>query len=237
MNSKRIIVTILIAAISGVSLTGCNTSLEDSKQTVSIEDRQTEDKKTEEEIKNSLNTLNNAKEIIVAKDLVSLNKSYGISIDGNTFGDVDGKFVNVTGDKLTIKDNKGNIISSEKQIKRWNIKLNRLAEVYNDKEEVVGYIGEEKINDMFKLGYNFHFYDKNRNEIGILKQKVLSFLDTFKIYDNSGKLCYEIKANLTLISDKYTITVHDSSIIPADQAVYLTIILNSINNAQKKAKN
>lgn len=237
MNSKKIIATILIATISGVGLTGCGASLEDSKQMASIEDQQAEEKKSEEEIKNSLNVLNNTKEIIVTKDLVSLNKSYEISIDGNTFGDVDGKFVNVTGDKLTIKDNKGNIISSEKQIKRWNIKLNRLAEVYNDKEEVVGYIGEEKINDMFKLGYNFHFYDKNKNEIGILKQKVLSFLDTFKIYDNSGKLCYEIKANLTLISDKYTITVHDSGTIPAEQVVYLTIILNSINNAQKKAKN
>lgn len=234
MKLKKVIATILIGTTS-FGFVGCNDSMKEVKPVVSVEEQEREAKKTEEEIKTSLETLNKAKEIIVTKDLVSLNKSYEIAADGNTFGEVNGEFIKITGDKLSFKDNNGNEISSEKQIKRWGVKLNRLAEVYNHKEEVVGYIGEEKLNDLFKLGYNFHFYDKDKNKIGSSKQKVFSFLDTFKIYDKNGKLCYEIKANLTLISDKYTITVHDSSIIPTEQAVYLTIILNGINNSKKKS--
>ena len=212
---------------------------ENSDKTSSVgesSDNMSVDKDSIDMVAESMDNLNNAKEITVTKDLISFTNSYSINIDGTSFGEITGKYIKATGDKFTLKDNEGNELSSEKQIKRWNIKLNRLAEVYDAGDKVVGYIGEEVIKDMFNIGYTFHFYDKNKNEIGVSKQKAFSFLDTFKIYDTNDKLCYEINAKFTLMSEKYTITVYDNSTIPTDQVVYLTAILNSIKKADAAKK-
>lgn len=185
------------------------------------------------EVESSLEKLANAKTITVKKDLISLNNSYSIKLDDEDFGSVSGKYVNITGDKFSLKDESGNVLLSEKQIKRWGVKLNRLAEVYDHNNNVIGYIGEEKIEDLFKVGYTFHFYDKDKNEIASSNQKFFSLLDTFKIYDNDKNLCFEINEEFTLVYEKYTITVHDNSTISSGEAILLTTILNAIRNANK----
>ena len=230
MRFKKVVATILIG-ITIFGFVGCSTkeNIKESNKLNVVSDIEVK----ENNINNSLKTLNNSKEIIISKNVLSVNKSYDILVDNKSFGEVNGEFIKITGDKLHFKDNMGNVIASEKQIKRWGIKINRLAEVYNYKDEVIGYIGEEKINDMFKLGYIFHFYDKDKNEIGSSKQQVFSLLDTFKIYDNNNNLCYEIDAEFSLI-DKYIIKVHNNSTISAEQAVFLTIILNSISKSSKR---
>lgn len=238
MKLKKYISSLLLGIIL-VNFIGCEETGINSNSNYDISNNESIVQKndySEEKIIKSLNDLNNAKKITITKDLISLNNSYSVHIDGNYFGSITGKYINLTGDKFTLKDEESNKLSSEKQIKRWNIKLNRLAEVYNYKDDIVGYIGEEIIKDMFKFGYVFHFYDKDKNEIGISKQKVFSFLDTFNIYDTNNNLCYEINSEFTLVSDKYTITVHDNSNIPIDQVVYLTAILNSIkrSNSEKE---
>jgi len=65
----------------------------------------------------------------VEEELISFNQKYNIYIDNSYIGSISGKFVNITGDIFTFKDKNGYIISSEKQIKRWGIKLNRMAEL------------------------------------------------------------------------------------------------------------
>lgn len=187
-----------------------------------------------EAITSSLKSLADAKTITVSEDLISINKSYSVEVDGEKVGSISGKFIKTTGDKFVLKDNAGNILSSEKQIKRWNVKLNRLAEVYDYNDNVVGYIGEEVIKDFFNVGYTFHFYDKDKNEIGVSKQKNFTLLDTFNVYNNNDSLCFEIKADFSLMNDKYTITVHDNSTIPSEQVVFLTAILHSIMDENKK---
>ena len=78
---------------------------------------------------NVLEQLNSANDVRVEEELISFNQKYNIYIDNSYIGSISGKFVNITGDIFTFKDKNGNIISSEKQIKRWGIKLNRMAEL------------------------------------------------------------------------------------------------------------
>ena len=193
--------------------------------------------KVKETYEQSMKKLNNAKSIVIKKDLISIGKSYDVEVDGKSFGSVDGDFIKITGDKFVLTNDDGTILSSEKQVKRWGVKLNRLAEVKNNKDETVGFIGEERLGDLLKWGFNFHFYDKSKTEIGYLKQDVFNIFSTFEIFNvKDNKLAYEINANFSPIQAKYTITVHDDSVIPVDQAIYMTCILNAVNDS-KKAEN
>ncbi len=73
--------------------------------------------------------INSANRIVVTEEFISFNKKYNLYINDEYIGNISGKFVNITGDVFTLKDKNGNVVSSEKQIKRWGIKLNRMAEV------------------------------------------------------------------------------------------------------------
>ena len=229
MNKKIVLIIAILGVVgAGIGLVACGNK-EKEKPPIT----------TQEATNNyniAMSQLNGAKQIEISKDLVSLGKSYSIDIDGQKFGDMDGEFLNVLGDTLSIETENGTKISSEKQVKRWGIKLSRLAEVQNKDGKIVGYIGEEKLNDLLRIGYNFHFYNEKKQEIGYLKQKVFSFFDTFKIYDMNDKLCYEINAKFNPIRAEYVINVHDNSIIPADQVIYLTGILNSIKSSKSNSK-
>lgn len=76
-----------------------------------------------------LEKINSATKVKVEEEFISFNKKYNIYIDNSYIGNISGKFINVTGDVFTFKDKNDNIISYEKQIKRWGIKLNRMAEL------------------------------------------------------------------------------------------------------------
>lgn len=78
-----------------------------------------------------LEKINSADKVKVEEEFISLNKKYNIYIGNSYIGNISGKFINVTGDVFTLKDKNSNVISSEKQIKRWGIKLNRMAELRN----------------------------------------------------------------------------------------------------------
>lgn len=232
---KKAIVILLIT--SNIMLLSCNNNAtaQNYNTSQSIEQQQAI-KNNNITIQEELSKLANAKTIKITTDIVSLNSGHTVYIDDEKFGTISGKYVNVTGDKFTLKSKDGTILASEKQIKRWNVKLNRMAEVYNFEGNVVGYIGEEKIKDMFKYGYVFHFYDKNKNEIGYTNKQFISLMDTYKIFNMSDELCYEVKENFNLIQDSYDIEVINSNDIPAEQAVFFTSIVNAIRNADTSKK-
>ena len=178
--------------------------------------------------------LKNAQTIKVSEDPFSMNREYDIEIDGQEFGEVDGKYINITGDVFTLEDETGNIWAKEKQIKRWGIKLNRLAQVMSPNGKTVGFIGEEKIKDLFKYGYSFHFYDENKNEIAHSDQVFFSLTKQYKIKDNHGNLLYKIKGDFLSLVNSYTVDVVDSSVVPVEQAIFLTCILDAISNSESK---
>ena len=244
MRYKKYIIGLLLL-ISTVSLFGCEDTLGSDRldlildtemESVSSEVNEEKQEEIKKEIEDSFIVLNEASEITVKAKYFSVRNSYTIYVDDVEFGDVTGKYFKALGDTFTFSNIKETKLSSESQIKRWDIKLNRLAEVYDYNDNIIGYIGEEVFKDLFKLGYTFHFYDKDKNEIGICKQEVFKFSDTFDIYDNDDNKCYVIEEKLASWSNEYYITVYDNSTIPTDQAIYLTCILDSIKEADKATK-
>ena len=231
---KKVIVTLLIA--SNLMLLSCNNNSINHNITNSSNQQQEAIKEESNIVQEELSKLANANTIKITTDVVSMNSGHTVYIDDEKFGTIKGKYVNVTGDKFTFKSKNGTVLASEKQIKRWNVKLNGMAEVYDFEGNVVGYIGEEKIKDMFKYGYVFHFYDKDKNEIGYTNKQFISLMDTYKIYNMSDELCYKVKENFNLIQDSYDIEVINSNDVPAEQAVFFTAIVNAIRNADSKKK-
>lgn len=122
----------------------------------------------------------------------------------------------------------------EKQIKRWGIKWNRLAEVMNTNGQTVGFIGEQVVRDFFKYGYSFHFYDANKNEIGHSDEVFFSLTKEYHIKDNQNRLLYTIKGNFFSLTNTYDIEVIDSSVVPVEQAIFLTCILDAIATSEKE---
>ena len=87
-----------------------------------------------------LDKINNANSVTIKENIISLNKSYDVYIDGKQIANVSGKYISLTGDVFTLKDNSGNTLMSEKQIKRWGIKLNRAAQIYDAKGNTVRFL-------------------------------------------------------------------------------------------------
>lgn len=214
---KRIILILLLVVIV---FSGCSKS-----QTIA-------DTSTKQ---NFIHLLEQAEEIKVKEKWLSFEKSYDIYIDDVLVGNVSGEFIHITGDVFTLTDIDGKVISTEKQIKRWGIKLNRLAEVRDEKENVVGYIGEDVISDFFTTfsKYKFHFYDANKNELAHSDEKLLKFLYEYCIYGNDDIPYYRIQENWSLV-DEYTITKLNENSLPMDQVIFQTCIVDAIRDAEKE---
>lgn len=190
----------------------------------------------------SLSTLlNDAKEIKIEKKIFSLKKHYYILIDDVVVGEVTGKVFPIFGDKLTMKDVNGNIIKSEYQVKRlgfsekngFNISLNRLAEIVDSSDNTTGYIGEEKLKNLFSFNHIQYFYDANKNKNGYAKRDSILFpTKDYTVYNNDGTEAYSIDGNIFSLSNKATITKKDSSNIDIEDVIFYTIIENSIIDYQ-----
>lgn len=184
---------------------------------------------------NVLEKINNAEKVQIKEKIITLNKEYGVYIDGKEIATVSGKYVNITGDVFKLKDMSGKVLSSEKQIKRWGIKLNRLAKLMNNNEKVIGYVGEDVIKDFFAISkYKFHFYDENKNEYAYTKEKILSLLYEFEIYNMNDSQTYKIEKDFNLITDSYNITKMEDSELSMDKVIFLTCIVDSIMDSQEE---
>ena len=181
-----------------------------------------------------LTTLSQAQTIKIKQSWFSFNKDYKVYVDGKRVGKVEGLYFNLFGERLVLSDLEGQVHASEQQVKRWNLRLNRLAQVYNGTGETVGFIGEQVIEDFFRLGYTFHFYDTNRQEIAISKEKVFRIFPEYVIEDSQGKKLYKIKKKFTLFTSTYEITNYDTNILPVEQSVLLTCILDAIKTAESE---
>lgn len=183
-----------------------------------------------------LTTLSQAETIKIKRSWFSFNKDYRVYVDGKKVGKVEGLYFNLFGERLVLSDLDGQVYAAEQQVKRWNIRLNRLAQVYNASDETVGFIGEKVIADFFRLGYTFHFYDTNRQEIAMSKEKIFRIFTEYVIEDGQGKKLYKIKKKFTLFTSTYEIINYDTSVLPVEQSVLLTCILDAIKTAESEEK-
>lgn len=230
MKQFKLMVVSLLAIGLLVFLSGCNNSVQGEiakNGTVSnVVDT--------ESVQQTIKELHQSKTITLKKGMFTLNSKHTITTDNGLNLSLQGNYINMTGDVFTITNEEGHVISKEKQIKRWNVKLNRMAEVYDYQGNTIGYIGEEVIKDMFKLGYKFHFYDASGTEIGYTKQKVLSVVLNNTIYNNDGSEAYTLKNKFWALTDHTEITVKDNSTINPEQAIMFAAIINAIHQAESE---
>lgn len=180
--------------------------------------------------------LDNASKVTIKEAMISLGKEYDVYVNGQQVAEVHGKIFKGFGDTFTLTDENGNILDKEKQVKRWGISLNRSAVIEDAKGNVVGYIGEQTLDKFLSFGYVFHFYDKNRKEIGKSNEVVFSLLKQYKYSDNDGQLAYQVNANLNLFKSSYTLTVKDKSQISLNDAILMVCIQDAIYQADKENK-
>lgn len=189
--------------------------------------------------------LYNSKEITMKKKLFSFRKHYYILSDDVLIGEVTGKLFPVFGDTLKLKGINGNVLKEESQIKRlgftqeklFNISINRLGKVEDSKGNTTGYIGEEKLQDFWKLKHILYFYDENYNKLGKGIEENLFFNKDYNILDNNKNVDYAIDGHYFTLTDNTTIEIIDSSDIPIEDAIFYTIIEKSISASKTKSSN
>lgn len=181
-----------------------------------------------------------SKEITMEKKILSIRKHYYIMSDGVLIGEVKGKLFPFFGDVLELKDIHGNMLRKESQIKRlgltqvklFNISIDRLAQIEDENSNVLGYIGEEKLKDWWKIKRIQYFYNSDFKKEGTGKPDSLFFNKDFKIFDNEGELDYVIDGNFFSPTSKYTLDIIDTSDIDIEDVIFYTIIENSIINSK-----
>lgn len=177
--------------------------------------------------------LKNAKEIEISERIFSIGKDYDLYADGVKVGRIYGKDVKLWADEFKLETEDGKLLASEKEDKRM-LRLTRCAAVYNKDGELVGYIGEETKTKLFSIGYFFHFYDANKNQIGASDEVNLSLFKKNNFYDNKGNLDYVVKKSINPVKDVYTLEVKDQkSEIPLEMAIFMVCIEDAISDAQK----
>ncbi|QOV19372.1 LURP-one-related family protein [Blautia liquoris] len=80
-------------------------------------------------------------------------------------------------------------------------------DIYDESERVRYLVKAELI----ALGHRLHIYDANRNEIGMIKQKLLTFLPAFEI-EIGGVTRGRIQKKLTFLKPKYEIDCNEWSV-------------------------
>jgi hypothetical protein len=178
--------------------------------------------------------LNNAKTIRIEEDPISVWKHYDILVDDTKVAEVTGKFITAFGDEFEMKDMNGNVLTKEKQMKRYGLKFNRMAVFYDEKGNITGYIGEQTMTKLFSIGYYFHFLNKDKKQIGISDQVNFSAFKQNNFIDNDNHVDYFVKENFSLFHDTYDVTIHDKENIPLYQAILMTCIEDAIKDAQEK---
>ena len=222
------ITCLLVAIILAITLlAGCSTKSENYVESSSSE--------TSVEETDYFALIEEATTVKIREEFISLNKKYNVYVDGNHVATVSGEYVNITGDVFTLTDGNGNTIAKEKQIKRWGVKLNRLAHVMDQDGNTTGYIGEEFFTDLFSLSkYNFHIYDSEKNELGYTKEQLISLLDKFNVYDTDDEVLFTIEKQIDIV-DAYTIVKQNPDAeISMKDVIFLTCIVDAIEDASEE---
>lgn len=179
-------------------------------------------------------TLRSAKEITISERVFNLGKDYDLYVDNIKVGRVYGEDVKLWADEFKLETEDGNLLASEKEHKRI-LRLIRCAAVYDKNGELMGYIGEENKTKLFSIGYFFHFYDAEQNQIGTSDEVNISLLKKNKFYDNNGNLDYFVKKEFHPLKDVYLLEVKDpKSEIPLEMAIFMVCIEDAIHDAKKK---
>ena len=191
-------------------------------------------KKSEPEpVINGEELLQKADKIIISENPLSMNKEYEIFVGETKVAEVTGKYYKGFGDEFVLKDVDGDILLKEKQVKRWGVKYERTAEIKDKNDEIIGYIGESTSTKLFSMGYFFHFFDKDKKEIGVSDQVNFSVMKENKFLDNDGNIDYYVRKQMA-ITDEYELEIKDKENIPLEFAIIMVCIEDAIADAEEE---
>lgn len=174
------------------------------------------------------------REIDIQKAFISFTAHYYVAENNEEIGEVTGEFLPIFGDTFSYTDMEGNVIAKEYENKRLlNLSFNREAEVVDANENIVGYIGEDVVQDLFNIGYKFHFYDAEQKEIGYTQQVILSLLGEQDVYNVEGELVAKINRNFTIFTKEYTLSIYSDD-IPEEQLIFFACIIDAIQTAEEE---
>lgn len=231
IHPKKILTTILVVAgIIGVGVVVAHKSQmnrlfeKTSSSLFNVEEQSLEE------------ILDIASEFKIEKKAISFKKHYFIIVDDVVVGEVIGDFFTIFGDKLQMTDIKGNVVTTEYQVKRlgptngkiFNLSFDRLAQIEDSKGTITGYIGEEKLKDIFKLNHRQYFYNADGEKIGNAKPDFFILSKDYEIKDVDDNIDYTVDGNIFSPTAKATISKKDNSNVDEESVIFYTIIENSI---------
>ena len=76
--------------------------------------------------------------------------------------------------------------------------------IFDENDNVVYYIKGE-----LSLGHKLKFFDKNNNEIGLLQEKIFTFLPKFYMYNSLGNELGVINKKFSVLKPKYVLSCND----------------------------
>lgn len=167
----------------------------------------------------------------VKEKIFKWGKGYTVETDNNQSLKMNGRGVfYLGGEQITLTNENDEVISTEKQHKRWGVKINRMASVRNANDEIIGFIGE-KTTDHIRIAPKMTIFDYEGNQIGKIRGTWnLGPIMNLNIYNNDGSLAYEVTSR-NIVQPTYNINVKDSSEIPFEYAVYTSLILNELRKS------
>lgn len=77
-------------------------------------------------------------------------------------------------------------------------------DIYNDNNEI-----EFIVKGELSLGHQLRIFDRNSQELGILKEKLITLLPKYYMLDNNGSEIGIIEKKLSLLKPKYELTCND----------------------------
>lgn len=223
MNKKYRVLIALGLALTTAGVTGCSNVAQVTPVSVTASTYN----------ENAQSLFNTATSYTMAEKLLTVRTHYDVkNQDGVLVGTIEGNFSNTLGINLNLYDVNSNLLLSGKEVNVFTSFKHKM-ELSDQNGNIEGYF-QETTDDLFSLGRNMHFMDKDDTEVGTSDQPFIAVLEAGHYYDNDNELAYTIDTDIALTMDS-TITVHSDKNISREKAVLMRAFISEIGNRSRSA--
>ncbi|MHA7611938.1 hypothetical protein ACX2QB_06260 [Weissella viridescens] len=178
--------------------------------------------------------LNRPNQTIELRENLSFkHNNYDIKLDGEKVGYVTGDFFHPFGDTISIHDNSGKVIYSERQQRRrWSFSLVRQGSFYDKNHQ---FAGKMKAPFWQFFTKNYRLYDSNGKQIGKSTQNNWKNI-LHHTYDikSGGQVVWQGRNSVHVVRDTVYLKHLHNSKVPAEQAIIVTLVHQAVSHADKK---
>lgn len=178
-------------------------------------------------------TLDNAKEIKVKKQLISWGDKWTVYADDKEIGTIQGLALYMIGDVYVLSNNKGQMIAAEEE--NWNFGLqDNSATFFNNKKEQVG---------LLQQNWSWFLYDfeilRGSKVVGKVQEKFNWTLTVDIKNAEINEIEWHVSKKLLSLGSELTIEKKNQKDISGLEAVWTTVIVNEMSehDSNKSSKN